>query len=160
MANIIHEFFCSAQVKLLKFYQKIINVFWGILQLKDLFIENYNQNYRCCVHIEITNLNKISDFYNNSISSESVYEVLEDHVDHQPDGFSRPVSAVVSSVMNQALEDMVQIPNPIKPEGSRSVSHHVVGFHDVKSGAVRQNSIPGTLRDQNRLIHIDCYLEE
>ena len=46
-------------------------------------------------------------------------------------------SAVVSSPMEQSLEDNMQI-HHIKPECSRVVSDHVVGLHDVKSGALLQ----------------------
>ena len=47
--------------------------------------------------------------------------MLEDHVDHQSDGFSCPVNAVVSSPVDLVLEDPVKI-HHIKPEGSRGVS--------------------------------------
>ena len=85
------------------------------------------------------------------------HEVLEDRVDHQPDGFSRPVNAVVSPLMKLTLGDKMQI-HHIKTEGSRVVSHHVVGLHDVEPSAPRQELHP--LETKNPLIHIHCYLQE
>ena len=82
--------------------------------------------------------------------------MVKDHVDHQSNGSSSPVNPVVSSQMNQALEDIMQI-HHIKPKGSRSVGHHVVGFLDVKSGARLQEL---HLWDKKTAPHLYGYLED
>ena len=83
--------------------------------------------------------------------------MLEDHVDHQPDGFSCPVSPVASSQMNQTLENKMQI-HHIKPKGRSGVGHHGVGLHDVESGARLQVSHLRDIKDPSIRIH--CYLEQ